>query len=196
MALDCPLEDGVWQDLKAKKDQNLFNEIDKAIAEVQQPRSRFQLERFVLGQHATPEMQYYQTVIELQDMIYKYKHAQIEVKKIELKIAKFRSKNDELAELKAQQLELGLIQTRFTMIGAEREVKHLMEIWDGFEHKYSRNQIEEAQPNYWQARLTNNARAMLMGGQSVNAAHIEAMEQAGVLDSFVAEVEKTKKELA
>jgi predicted transcriptional regulator len=37
---------------------------------------------------------------------------------------------------------------------------------------------------------------MLMGGSSVNASHIEAMEQAGVLDSFVAEVEKTKKELA
>jgi predicted transcriptional regulator len=37
---------------------------------------------------------------------------------------------------------------------------------------------------------------MLMGGQSVNAAHIEAMEQAGVLDSFVVEVEKTKKELS
>jgi predicted transcriptional regulator len=37
---------------------------------------------------------------------------------------------------------------------------------------------------------------MLMGGQSVNPSHIEAMEQAGVLDSFVAEVEKTKKELS
>jgi hypothetical protein len=37
---------------------------------------------------------------------------------------------------------------------------------------------------------------MLMGGSSVNASHIEAMEQAGVLDNFVAEVEKTKKELS
>jgi hypothetical protein len=61
----------------------MFEEINKAIAEVQQPRSRFQLERFVLGQHATPEMQYYQTVLELQDMIYKYKLAQIAVKKTE-----------------------------------------------------------------------------------------------------------------
>jgi hypothetical protein len=174
----------------------MFYEIEKAIAEVQQPRSRFQLERFVLGQHATTEMQYYQTVIELQDMIYKYKLAEIAVKKTEAKIVKLRASGDEINELKAQELELGLAQTRFTMIGAERELAHLVDIWNTFEHKFTREEIETAQPDYWQARLTNNAKAMLMGGSSVNAAHIEAMEQAGVLDSFVAEVEKTKKELA
>jgi hypothetical protein len=174
----------------------VFEEIEKAITEVQQPRSRFQLERFVLGQHATPEMQYYQTVIELQDAIYKYKLAVINVKKSELKIANLRATGDELDELKAQERELGLVQTRLAMVGAEREMKHLLEIFDTFEHKYSRDEIEAAQPDYWQARLTNNARAMLMGGSSVNAAHIEAMEQAGVLDNFVAEVERTKKELS
>jgi predicted transcriptional regulator len=174
----------------------MYDKIEKAIAEVQQPRSRFQLERFVLGQHATTEMQYYQTVIELQDMIYKYKLAEIAVKKTEAKIVKLRASGDEIDELKAQEQELGLAQTRFTMIGAERELAHLVDIWNSFQHKFTREEIETAQPDYWQARLTNNAKAMLMGGQSVNAAHIEAMEQAGVLDSFVAEVEKTKKELA
>jgi predicted transcriptional regulator len=174
----------------------MFEEIEKAIAEVQQPRSRFQLERFVLGQHATSEMQYYQTCIELQDAIHKYKMAVLGVKKAELKIAKLRSTGDELDELKAQTRELELGQTHLAMLGAKREMEHLVEIFDSFEHKYTRAEIEAAQPDYWQARLTNNARAMLMGGSSVNAAHIEAMEQAGVLESFVAEVEQTKKELA
>ena len=173
----------------------MFEQIEKAIAEVQQPRSRFQLERFVLGQHATTEMQYYQTVIELQDMIYKYKLAEINVKKAEAKIAKLRATNDEIDELKAQERELELAQTRFAMIGAKREIAHLVEIWNGFEHKYTREEIEAAQPDYWQARLTNNARAMLMGGSGVNAAHIEAMEQAGVLESFVDAVEQSKREL-
>ena len=174
----------------------MFEEIDKAIAEVQQPRSRFQLEAFVLGQHATDEMKYYQTVLELQDMIYKYKLAQIAVKKTETKIARLRSTGDEIDELKAQERELSLAQTRFTMLGAERELAHLIDIFKTFKHKYTRAEIESAQPDYWKARLTNNAKAMLMGGASVNAAHIEAMEQAGVLDDFVLEVEKTKKELA
>jgi hypothetical protein len=174
----------------------VFDEIEKAIAEIQQPRSRFQLERFVLGQHATPEMQYYQTVLELQDSIYKYKLAVIAVKKAELKITKLRATGDQLDELKAQEVELGLEQTQIAMVGAEREMKHLIEIFDSFTHKYTRNEIEAAQPDYWQSRLTNNAKAMLMGGSGVNPAHIEAMEQAGVLDNFIAEVENTKKELA
>ena len=174
----------------------MFDEIEQAIAEVQQPRSRFQLERFVLGQHATAEMQYYQTCIELQDMIHKYKLAEINKKKTDLKIARLRSTGDELDELKAQEIELGQEQTKFAVIGAQRELAHLIDIWESFQHKYTRQEIEAAQPDYWQARLTNNAKAMLMGGATVNPAHIEAMEQAGVLDSFVAEVEKTKKELA
>jgi predicted transcriptional regulator len=141
-------------------------------------------------------MQYYQTVIELQDAIYKYKTAVLVVKKSQLKIEKLRSTGDQLDELKAQERELGLEQTKLAMIGAKREMEHLVKIFDSFKHKYTRAEIEAAQADYWQARLTNNARAMLMGGSSVNASHIEAMEQAGVLDSFVAEVEKTKKELS
>ena len=174
----------------------MFEEIEKAIAEVQQPRSRFQLERFVLGQHATLEMQYYQTCLELQDTLYKYKLAEINKKKTDLKIERLRSSGDELDELKAQEIELGQAQTNLAVIGTQRELAHLIDIWESFQHKYTRDEIEAAQPDYWQARLTNNAKAMLMGGSSVNASHIEAMEQAGVLDEFVAEVEKTKKELA
>jgi len=173
----------------------MLEDIEQAIAEVQQPRSKFQLERFVLGQHGTEEMQYYQTCIELQDMIYKYQNAQIAVKKQELKIERLRSSGDELDELKAQEKEIGLRQTRLAMIGAERELNHLIEIWEGFDKKYTREEIEQAQPEYWTQRLSGNARAMLMSGGGVNAAHIEAMDQAGVLENFVTEIEEAKKEI-
>jgi hypothetical protein len=173
----------------------MFKEIQKAIAEIQQPRSRFQIERFVLGQHATPEMQYYQVCLELQDLLNKYKLAEINAKKAQVKIDRLRLTGDELDELKAQEIELGQAQTRLAVIGAQRELAHLVDIWNSFDQKYTREEIEAAQPEYWQARLTNNAKAMLMGGSSVNPAHIEAMEQAGVLESFIGEVEAEKKEL-
>jgi len=173
----------------------VFEEIEKAIAEVQQPRSRFQLERFVTGSHATPEMRYYQTCLELQDMIHKYQLAKITVQKQELKITRLRETKDELKELKAQEIEIGLRQTRLAMIGAERELNDLVDIFNSFKTKFTRAEIETAQPDYWNARLTGNAKAMLMGGTSVNAAHIEAMEQAGVLENFIEEVQLSKKEL-
>jgi hypothetical protein len=174
----------------------MFEEIERAIAEVQQPRSRFQLEKFVLGQHATSEMQYYQVCIELQDMIFKYKMAELAIKKTEAKIKKLLKSGDEIDKIKAQEKELGLSQTKLAMFGAEREIAHLVDIWNSFEHKYTREEIETAQPDYWQARLTNNAKAMLMAGTGVNPAHIEAMEQAGILENFINVVEESKKELA
>jgi hypothetical protein len=173
----------------------MFAEIEKAIAEVQQPRSRFQIEKFVLGQHTTPEMQYYQLCLELQDMIHKLRLAEINEKKSLAKIARLRSTGDEIDELEAQELELGLHQIQFAVLGAKREIAHLVDIWNGFEQKFTREEIEKAQPDYWKERLTSNARAMLIGGSSVNPAHIESMKQAGILDEFIAEVQQSKKEL-
>ena len=123
----------------------MYKEIENSINEVQQLRSHFELERFVIGQHATPEMQFYQTCLELQDMIYKYKLAKINVQKLELKISRLRSTGDAMDELKAQEHELGLQQTFTAMIGAERELTDLVEIWEGFDHKFTRAEIEAAQ---------------------------------------------------
>ena len=173
----------------------MFEEIEQAIAEVQQPRSRFQLERFVLGQHATPEMQYYQTCLEIQSLLYNYRMAELKAKKAKAKIRNLRATGDEVDELKAQEIELGMSQTLLAVIGAERELGHLVDIFNSFEHKYTRAEIEAAQPDYWQLRLTNNAKAMLMGGVGVNPAHIESMEQAGILDGFLETVEEAKREL-
>ena len=128
-------------------------------------------------------------------MIYKFHIAKIGVQKAELKIKRLRETKDEMKELKAQETEIRLRQTRLAMIGAERELNDLVAIFDTFKTKFTRAEIEAAQPKYWNARLTGNAKAMLMGGTSVNAAHIEAMEQAGVLDNFIEEVQQSKKEL-
>jgi hypothetical protein len=170
-------------------------ELLAAIKEIQQPRSYFQLERFVLGQHPTQEMQYYQTLLELNSLITNHKLAELSIKKQEIKIRRLKESQDELDLIKAQEFEIGLEQSKIAMIGNQREIDHLTKIWESFDTYYTREQIENAQFDYWKARLTNNAKAMLMGGASVNASHIEAMEQAGVLDTFVAEVERQKKEL-
>lgn len=169
-----------------------MEEILKAITEIQQSRSRFQLEKFVIGQHYSKEMQYFQVCLELQDMIYKYRNAEIGLKIQEKKIEKLRKSGDEIKELKAQQLELGLEQSRIVMIGAQRELAHLVDIWNSFDVKYTREQIELAQPEYWVKRLTTNADMMMLGGAGVNPSHLETMLQVGMLDDFL----KSKMEIA
>ena len=76
--------------------------ITEAIAEVQQPRSRFQLVHFVIGQHDTPEMRFYQLCLELQDMGYKLRLAQLSIRKTDIEIARLLETGDELDAIEAE----------------------------------------------------------------------------------------------
>ena len=161
--------------------------ISDAIAEVQQQRSRFQLVHFVIGQHDTPEMRFYQLCLELQDMGYKLRVAEIAVRKSLVEIARLLATGDELDALEAEEKQVGLEQTRIVMRGAEREIAVLTDLFDESQH-YTRDEIEHAQPEYWQARLTRQTNLQLMSG-SVGWAQLDSMRQAGLLDELIAERE-------
>ena len=157
--------------------------IRDAIAEIQQPRSRYQLIHFVLGQHDTPEMQFYQLMLELQDMGYKLRMAQLNVRKTEVEIARLLETGDELDALEAEEKQVGLEQTQIVMKGAQREIAILEDIFNECQH-YTRDEIEHAQPEYWQARLTRQTNLQMMSG-NVQWAQLDSMRQIGLLDDLV-----------
>jgi len=157
--------------------------IDDAIAEIQQPRSRYQLLHFVIGQHDTPEMRYYQLMLELQDMGYKVRLAEIGLKKAEVEIARLVETGDELDALDAEEKRLGMEQTQVVMKGAQREMAILQDIFDSCEH-YTRDEIEHAQPEYWQKRLTRQTNLQIMSG-GVQWAQLDSMRQIGMLDELI-----------
>ena len=161
--------------------------ITEAITEVQQPRSRYQLVHFVIGQHDTPEMRFYQLCLELQDMGYKLRLAEIAVRKSQVEIRRLVETGDELDALEAEEKQVGLEQTRIVMLGAEREVAVLTDLFDESTH-YTRDEIEHAQPEYWQARLTRQTNLQLMAG-GVQWAQLDSLRQAGMLDELVADRE-------
>lgn len=169
-----------------------FEEIQESIAAVQQPRSNFQLEKFVIGQHQTQEMQFYQVCIELQSAIYALRSAELDAQIIEAKIQRLLESGDEVKKLKAKKLQLEKEQLLFAVVGAKREFEHLYAIYNSFEKKFNRDEIEAAQKIYWEKRLVTAANAMLMGSGSVNPAHLEAMAQAEILDEYL--VKKTELE--
>ena len=162
-------------------------DIADAIAEVQQPRSRFQLEHFVIGQHDTPEMRFYQLCLELQDMGYKLRIAQLGVRKAQVEISRLQATGDELDAIEAEEKQVGLEQTLIVMRGAEREMAILTDLFDESTH-YTRAEIEHAQPEYWHARLTRQTNLQIMAG-GVQWAQLDSMRQAGLLDELVADRE-------
>ena len=157
--------------------------ISEAIAEIQQPRSRYQLIHFVIGQHDTPEMRFYQLCLELQDMGYKLRTAQLSVRKTEIEIARLLETGDELDAIEAEEKEVGLEQTRIVMRGAEREIAVLTDLFDESQ-KFTRDEIEHAQPEYWEKRLTRQTNLQIMSG-GVQWAQLDSMRQIGMLDELV-----------
>ena len=162
--------------------------IAEAIAEIQQPRSRFQLIHFVIGQHDTPEMRFYQLCLELQDMGHKLRLAQINVRKGEIQIARLLETGDELDALEAEEMEVGAEQHRIVLQGAERELAILTDLFDESQ-KFTRDEIEHAQPEYWEKRLTRQTNLQIMSG-SVGWAQLDSMRQIGLLDEMVSEREQ------
>jgi hypothetical protein len=160
----------------------LNSTILEAMAEIQQARSNFQLEKFVVNQHETDEMRYMQTLIELQQIYYTIKTVSLEMKKNEIEITRLRATGDEIDEIDAQIKELGLEQTRLVGIGAFRELDTLLGIYNSFEHKYSRAEIEAAQPEYWNKRLSRQATLEAIGGSQAQAAHLDSLRQIGALE--------------
>jgi hypothetical protein len=163
-----------------------MDEILNTIANIQQSRSNFELDHFVLGQHDTIEMAYYQTGLEIQDTVFKIKNAELEIKKIDIEVSRLNDSGDEIDALIAQQKLLVKVQTEIAMIGAKRELDHLLKLWESFPVKYNREQIEAGQGEYWRARLERQAGSQVLGQGFVDMAQIDALRQVGILDEFVA----------
>tara|TARA_R110002051_G_scaffold243703_1_gene303682 strand:+ start:1081 stop:1611 length:531 start_codon:yes stop_codon:yes gene_type:complete len=162
--------------------------LQEAINEIQQPRSRYSLIHFVIGQHDTPEMQFHQLVLELQTMSYRLASAKVSVRKGEIEIARLLETGDEIDACDAEEKQLGVEQTRTVMLGAEREIEVLTDIFNNCRH-FTHDEIEHAQAEYWNKRLTRQTNLQLMAG-GVKWSQLDAMRQVGLLDELVEERER------
>jgi len=162
--------------------------IEEAIAEIQQPRSAYQLIHFVIGQHDTPEMRFYQLCLELQTLQLKLRMHDINVRKQKLHIARLKATGDELDALDAEEREVELEHGLIVQRGAQREYDFLVDLFDRCQH-FTRDEIDHAQPEYWEKRLTRQTNLQIMSG-SVGWAQLDSMRQIGLLDELVEEREK------
>lgn len=162
-------------------DKYFTPEIVARFAEIQQPRSAFQLEKFVVNAHDTDEMRYFQIMTEIQSLYYTIKQVSLELKKTEIEIARLKATGDEIDAIDAEIKELGLEQTKVVSVGAFRELEILLEMLKKYP-AYTRKQIEEAQPEYWQKRLTRQTNQQLAAGNPALASNIEALAQVGIVE--------------
>lgn len=159
--------------------------IQAAIKEIQQSRSRYQLEKFVIGQHDSPEMQYYQLCTEANGTINSIKETELRIEKIKAEAEELKETGKKSDSIEAQIKELAVPELETQLIGQRRELAFMEELFSQYEN-YSREDIEAAQPEYWRNRLMRVGEMQMLAKQGgVDWAHIQALYQADVLHEAI-----------
>lgn len=124
---------------------------------VTQSRSKYQLQKFVIEAHDTPEMQYRQILLEAQNLIYNIRMAELDLEKRRIRLSKLKESQDPIRQINAKELELGIAYTELVLEGSKRELKDLEDLFKQYPH-YSPEDIDNNQPEYWRKRLSRQAK--------------------------------------
>lgn len=155
-----------------------------AMLDVQQPRSNYALEHFVKGLHDTPGQQYLQVMEELRRCYIMIRKLILDKEKIILEIEQIRSKaRNRIQEIDAEIKEVDLEEIEASLIGKVREFNALYNIYTSMP-KYTREQIEAEEPEYWAKRLTRQAgedKTAIMTG--VSRGSLDALWQAKMMEA-------------
>lgn len=151
--------------------------LKSAFFAVSQPRTDYQLKKFVVEEHESPERQYMQIVVELQR---KYSALRRAVVTRRQKEKELETKTDlDERELIAIDLE----EMDFAMTGAMREFATLYTMLQQYP-VYTAEQLQAAEESYWHRRLTRQAQIDLDSMGTVSAGNLDALRQAGIMDQF------------
>jgi len=161
--------------------------IEEAIQEVQQPRSRYMLEHLTLAAHDTAEMRFFYCVIELQSKLHAYKLATINKRRQEREMERLKESDELDADLDLEEAEVQYEYFLGVMAGGERELRDLLDLYEGMEH-FTREQIDANQQEYWEARMTRQTQMQIMAG-GVEWSQLDAMRKVGLLSDLVADHE-------
>jgi len=135
----------------------------QAFDEIQGPRTRYQLEKVVVGAKFTEPHQYHQCVLELQ----------IAYDNLRIAEQKFRQKEAEIAEKKVEQEQL-----QRAMLGSRREFEHLYAIWKRFPRRYTREEIEAAAPEEYETMFKTHSLQDLQERGSISVGNQDALRMA------------------
>lgn len=169
------------------------DEIQKQFEAIIQSRSNYQLEKFVLGQHHSPEMQYHQLLMEMSGLIQNEEDTLLEIEKLEAEIEELLETGKKSDAVEAKIKQKAIRNKRLNLEQGERELKHLATIYDRLP-KFTREEIEQAQKDYWETKLTRVAQLQFLQAQTgVNWAQLDALQQANIIEEAITEIPSMSK---
>ena len=147
---------------------------------IQMARTPEVLRKFVIGAQAMdhPAQGWAQCVLELQIKYDDIRRAKINAELIELEIADLETTGDTKSLLNAKLKRIDLEAQDRAMLGAVREFQSLYTIYQSFDKRYTRDELNTSQVEYWQNRLTRQALQEQQSRQlGIGAGNLEALRE-------------------
>jgi len=144
----------------------LCQQLKEDFAAIQCARPPFVLSKLVVDAHQVPEQRWAQCVLEMQLAHQNIRRALIARKILLLEIDKLVATGDDIDALKADEKRIDLEAQDLAMLGAAREFEALYAIYQKFPHRYTRDELDAAQPELYRRRLIEQAENDLLSRQT------------------------------
>lgn len=153
-------------------------ELLDALNAIQQPRSDYQIEHFVVGQHDTEAMRYHQCVLEMQIKYDSIRLAQLDIELMHLDIEE--CDDSPRGRIGARKKRIGLESTERALLGAIREFTCLYKMFKSFGRTYTYEEIQADQIAYWHKRAIRQTEHECQAYGRPQVGQLDMMRQMGV----------------
>lgn len=179
----------------------MMDEMIQAFDEIQMPRTPYVLDKMVVGARFTSEQQYAQCVLEMSIAYDNLRLAKVGVEEKDIEIRRLQDKIQEIkrtrttpkfsgkekerqireTELAIEKKSIEQEQTRRAMLGASREFEYLFNLWAENPNRYTREEMNKAQPEEYRLRLETQAQQDMNATGRIAQGNQEGLRQIGVL---------------
>ena len=162
--------------------------LEEALEIINSGRTRYQLKHFVLGQHHSPEEQFRQLLLEANSLIEGIAEQELEMKKLEAEAEELRATGKKSDGYEAELKELKARSKKKHLKGMSEELAYIKAMFED-SPKFSKEEIEDAQADYWKTRLTRVAQLQMLSRQGgVDWAYLDSLQQAGIIEEALARI--------
>lgn len=156
--------------------EQIIQELQEDFDAIAMAHPPFVLEKFVVGAHDHPAQQWAHCVLEMRIKYDAIRRAKLNREILQRQIRWIRFFNRRKAGLKRIDLE----ELDRAILGAGREFEALYQIYKKFEQRYTRQELNDFQAEYWRLRLTRQANQDVLATGRIGQSNMEALQNIGV----------------
>lgn len=162
------------------KIESIISELQQDFEAIAMPRSPYVLEHLVVKERDTEPAQWEQCVLEMRIKYANIRRLLLQIEKAEIERDTASGIGDRLSDIEAQLKQIDIDEMQWSLTGMVREFFALFAIYKQFGRRYSRNELDQAQADYWFKRLSRQAAQDVFAGGRVSVSNQDALRQIGV----------------